>query len=135
EPGATIRPWEYRLGGEGVAVEAVATQEEEPGRLGRPSFALRYDRSGHRLIVDWRGDLPPPEAGVLRASMMLEQSRLKRRENALQKVLGRAAPLPRLGDLLEGRVFDGAARWKDRPVPRKVKEIFGGEPTRSQADA
>jgi hypothetical protein len=67
--------------------------------------------------------------------MILEQARLKRREDALQKVQGRAGPLPRLHDLLEGRVFDGATRWRNRSLPGKVKEIFGGDPTFSQRTA
>ncbi len=78
----------------------------------------------------------PPEFGVLFLSIHGQRKVHERREQALKKILERRNPMPQLHVLLEGQPVPTRRDWrKEKPLSRKAREAFQGNPTDMQKRA
>ncbi len=129
---ASVSPWLRYITAEGLPVK-IYTDVNSTGITG--GSVVDYEQRSHRLKLIWSGNQDPPRAGVIRPSMAMEKSRLQKRNEALQIVETATANLPYLGLILEGKPFAQATPYKNKPLTKAVRKMFGGTPTPDQEKA
>lgn len=85
--------------------------------------------------IDEDNDVLPPEKGYLFAAMHGDRTRLRRREQAVQRIKSADARLPQLGLILEGHPAQIRRSDRVRTFSKAVRDIFSDEPTQAQKDA
>jgi len=129
---ASVSDWHKHITPEGLPVK-IYTDVNPTGITG--GSVVDYEQRSHRLKLIWSGNQDPPSAGVIRPSMAMEKSRLQKRNQALQIVETATANLPYLGLILEGKPFAPATPYKNKPLTKAVRKMFGGTPTLAQEKA
>lgn len=129
---ASVSPWLRYISAEGLPVKIY----EKADTTGIPGGSVvDYDQRNHRLKLIWEENQYPPRDGVIRPSMALEKSRLRKRNQALQILETATANLPYLGLILEGKPFGKATPYKNKSLTRAVRKMFDGTPTPEQEKA
>lgn len=139
-PTASVSKWRRLMGGDGVAVYA-RTGEVPTEGLGEKDppggNLIGLDSRTRRARIRWEADARPPTDGVLCASLMLEQARLRKREQALLRLESADCALPYLGVLLEAQPeYREIQSFVARPLTNRAKKAFAGHrPTPDQEEA
>lgn len=82
---------------------------------------------------DARGD--PPPRGFLQPTLRGDRVRLKRRQEAYERLRSGRAEMPQLAPLLEGLGVPAARLRQHEPRSAAAVTVFGGEPTPRQVEA
>jgi hypothetical protein len=121
-------------------LEEIRTRSTGPGQRRRPGFSGSYiqlSRQGGWIRVTPRetNAAAPADVGYLVPDMTGDHVRLRRRQDARDRLANRSTPMPQLAFLLDGRRVPRVHR---RSVPRlssKASRAFGGTPTPRQKEA
>jgi hypothetical protein len=94
----------------------------------------RFGTTGRYIAIKrFRGNAAtPPAEGVLRVSARGDETRLKRREDALQWIVSGSSQMPQLGLFLEGRPAPTASYRRLKPWSPAAIQALGGSPTPQQ---
>lgn len=127
EPSANLKPWVERISGDGLPI-IIQSDKGKPDGL-----AVDCDERNKRLTVVWESENDPPDNGTISPSMALEDSRLKKRDKALN-ILETARP--HLGLIFEGKTFERATPCHKKILTKAARRIFGETgPTPAQEKA
>lgn len=130
EQSANITPWLKYISGDGLPV-TIQDNASMPEAL-----LIGYDQKTHRLTLVWEGEQEPPKTGEISPSMVLEQSRIQKREKALTTLETARSGLPYLGLILEGKPFNRAIPRQRKQLTKAARKIFGETgPTPAQEKA
>ena len=78
-------------------------------------------------------DREPPKEGYLFVALGGDEVRVKRREDAWEKVVKTENPMPQLGLLLEGQPVPEARRRTLQPMTRAVRDVFDSPSDRQRS--
>ncbi|MBW4602343.1 MAG: AAA family ATPase [Calothrix sp. FI2-JRJ7] len=130
EPSANLKPWVERISGDGLPV-IIQNDKGKPDGL-----AVDCDQRNKRLTVVWESENDPPDNATISPSMALEDSRLKKRDKALNILETARAGLPYLGLIFEGKTFERAIPRNKKILTKAARRIFGETgPTPAQEKA
>ncbi|MBN3948797.1 MAG: hypothetical protein HWQ38_20990 [Nostoc sp. NMS7] len=119
ELSANLKPWVEHISGDGLPIII-----ESDG--GKPEgLAVDCDQKNKRLTVVWESDNEPPSNGIISPSMALEESKLKKRDNALKTLESARAGLPYLGLIFEGKTFERAIPRQKKIITKPARKMFG----------
>ncbi|MGW5715098.1 DEAD/DEAH box helicase [Amycolatopsis sp. NPDC003865] len=77
----------------------------------------------------------PPSSGYLFKSYRGDYRRLKRRQDAMERIVRGATPMPHLLAVLEGDPRRASVPKRERPISAAVLDVFGGSPNEAQEHA
>ncbi len=130
EPSANLKPWVEYISGDGLPV-IIQSDGGKPEGL-----AVDCDQRNKRLTVVWESDNEPPSNGIISPSIALEESKLKKRDNALKTLETARAGLPYLGLIFEGKTFERAIPRRKKIITKPARKMFGETgPTPAQEKA
>ncbi len=116
------------------------TEDEHEKRSYRPMV-------GRVARVDWRrlhiylrpldedSDAPVPPKGALFTALHGDRTRLRRRKDAVQRLVAADARMPQLALILEGREAPVRRADRERPLSDASRAHFASDPTPAQRDA
>lgn len=91
---------------------------------------------GPRLRAAEGTDVKPPESGYIHVSFTGDVTRLRRRDEALERIARGAVPMPRLGLILGARATEVRHARKHHINDREFRRLFDGQsPTARQKEA
>lgn len=128
-------------------VDVALSREAPPELRSRPGTGGHHDeflanvygcqRGKRTVVLQVRDDeqTRPPRQGELFLSLVGDNVRLRRRDEAFQAIAAARCPMPQLGLLLEGRPIPERRRRELEPLSPAVLRVFGGRPTPRQEEA